>query len=700
MKKNKMAAILAALLALSVTACAASTPDGSSTVTVSSTLTAEDSGWVDSDLIGSVSADKEIRLQDDFAAAVNKDWKLELGDQYYGGLQCIDYAKLDKMEKAATDESIPGKEAEVLRKYYALSSDWDYRNSQGVEPLRPYIEDIESISSMDELYAYFMDLERNPLALAPIKVEVVTNFHTNTHPDINLVIVDIPDLSLCDNMGRPHYTDLNSADVLELYEVVSNQAKYMLQKLGYSEKEAEEILRNCFIWEKKVSLATDNIDTTTIEKYTQEWDKVVAGTGSFPLEQILNAWGYTGLDYLVMSPRYEKKLSKLCKTSNLEMMKDFLIVNYVMGTMDMLDRQTFDDCDALAQSRSRESLNTGKTKEQKERELQFNYYIGQTSMLGALNKVYVENYFDDSVTGDLQGITQDLIAGLRNVFSEEEWLSEEGKEKCIEKLDNLKIHIAYQNYEILDYDKMPFRSKEEGGSFLDAYFAAIRYGKYHNTLLASQKFSRDYWDPIDGGVSTTMTNAFYNGATNGIYICAGICEPNAYAPDMTYEEKLEGIGCIVGHELTHGFDKSGTQYDKDGIEGTWLPYKDMAAFNDRNDKVASYYSTQTPYPGSGLYDGSKVNGEATADMGGLKIALYLASQKENFDYDLFFRSYAYLWKENVPLQYEKQVLTDVHPLGFYRVNVGLQQFDEFYDTYGIQEGDGMYLIPEKRIKVW
>ncbi len=132
-----------------------------------------------------------------------------------------------------------------------------------------------------------------------------------------------------------------------------------------------------------------------------------------------------------------------------------------------------------------------------------------------------------------------------------------------------------------------------------------------------------------------------------------------------------------------------------------MPYKDQVAFSDLNDKVASYYSTFTPYPGSGLYNGSNLTGEATADMGGLKAALYLASKVPDFDYDLFFSSYARLWRVNIPLDAEKNYFaSDPHPLAFYRINVGVQQFDEFYETYGVVEGDGMYLDPEKRIKVW
>ncbi|MCR5404223.1 MAG: M13 family metallopeptidase [Butyrivibrio sp.] len=701
MKKNRTAAIISVAMAFVMTACGQSANDGTEGIDTSKLAAALGKVWVDSDLQDIELEGKEIRLQDDFAAAANKEWKLQIGDRYSGALQEIDDAKLAKMKKAVTDESIPGEEAEVLRNYYALSSDWDYRNSQGVEPLRPYIEDIDSINSIDELYEFFGDLQRNPLAFAPINVGVLTTYHTEKYKDENLVAIDGPGYSLTGADGQPHYEDLNTPEGLELYERVENSALYMLRRLGYSDKEAKKKFRNCVIWEKSVSLNTEELGLSDLDDYTVEWDKAVSMTGSFPLDDIMKSWGFSDVLHVVINPRYAKKLSSICSSSNLQKIKDYLIVNYCLEGASYLDREAYDTLEEFAKSKSHEGIDTGKTDEQIEDELQFDYYIGQTSMIGAMNKVYVENYFDDSTTSDLIGLTEDCIGALGDMFEEEEWLSAEGKKLCKEKLSNIMIHVAYQNFEILNYSKAPFLSKEEGGSFLDAYMAASRYSMYHQSFLAKRRFDRDFWDPVDGSFSTTTTNAMYNPATNGIYICAGICEPNCYSVDMTYEEKLAGISTVVGHELTHGFDKTGAQYDKDGLKNSWLPYEDQIAFNDKTDKVGIYYTTLRPYQSSGLYDGTKLTGEATADMGGLKITLKLAAKAADFDYDLYFRSFARLWRTNVPLEVEKSLFAgDPHPLAFYRINVGLQQFDEFYETYGIKEGDGMYLAPEKRIKVW
>ena len=134
MKRPKVTVILSAVLALILTACSAGSAGGEAGSSAKILLSG---AWVDSDLIGSVSADQEIRLQDDFAAAANKEWKLEVGDKYVDTFQNISDAVIEKMRNAATDESIEGEEAEVLRKYYALSSDWLNRSALILKTLNP-----------------------------------------------------------------------------------------------------------------------------------------------------------------------------------------------------------------------------------------------------------------------------------------------------------------------------------------------------------------------------------------------------------------------------------------------------------------------------------------------------------------------------------------------------------------------------------
>ena len=693
MSKKWVSALCTVLLCIGLTAC--------SSESVLSTLPGSPGKWVDSDLIGSIGKDDQIREQDDFAAAVNGPWKLKQGDTYFTLLQDVKDAVMEKRKQIVTDPSINGDTADCLEAYYQLASDWDQRNASGTEPLKPYIRDISSINSIEGLYDFFADPVRNPLYLSPISTRLAYIMHTESHPDSHVVFFTSPDLSLTENGSNDSYFNLDGAEAFDRYERIRKQALYMLDKLGYSEGEASDLIKKCMVWEKKVAEAENKEAMTDPDTITFSPEDAAALAKDFPFEKIIRAWGFTDTDYIMINPQYAGKLGKLCGKRNLDNIKAFLIVNYCLNCSKWLDRTTYDTIKDLEMSRLEMEEEYGQTDEQIEDELIFDTYIGKSPMAGAMNRVYVEKYFDSAQLAELNEITQDLLRDFEELFSEEEWLSEEGKAACIDKLKAIKVHIACQDFDSVDYGKLHFKSADEGGSFLEARFAAKRFEMDHITWLADQTYDASYWDPLNQDFSTIQTNAIYNPSSNGIYIFAGICEAPVYSPDMTYEEKLAGLFSVVGHEITHGFDKDGSQYDKEGIRNAWLPSADQQAFNDRSDKVIAFYTTLSPFIGSGAYNGLKVSGEATADMGGLKATLHLAKKVPDFDYDKYFRAYANLWKMNIPLEKEKvRFRGDTHPLAFYRINVGLQQFDEFYETYSIKEGDGMYLKPDDRIKVW
>ena len=161
------------------------------------------------------------------------------------------------------------------------------------------------------------------------------------------------------------------------------------------------------------------------------------------------------------------------------------------------------------------------------------------------------------------------------------------------------------------------------------------------------------------------------------------------------------LGMIVGHEISHAFDTTGYLFDKDGLLNTWWTSDDEVAFRLRADRLANHYSALSVLPNvTGGYDGTKIQGEAIADMGGLKCMLLLAEKEPDFDYELFFKSYASLWRCKTDYINEMRSTEDEHPLNFLRTNVTLQQFEKFYETFDIGPGDGMYLAPEDRIPVW
>lgn len=168
---------------------------------------------------------------------------------------------------------------------------------------------------------------------------------------------------------------------------------------------------------------------------------------------------------------------------------------------------------------------------------------------------------------------------------------------------------------------------------------------------------------------------------------------------MSDEELYSRLGMVIGHEISHAFDSAGAQFDKDGNMNMWWNEEDYKAFEEKNKKLADYYSAMSPWAGQ-YFNGSIMTGEACADMGGMKCMLRIAAKKDGFDNDKFFRSYAQFWLSKFTKNTALYYLTDEHPMPYLRVNCVLQQFDEFCDLYDIKEGDGMYLAPEDRVNIW
>lgn len=655
------------------------------------------SPWVDSDLVGAVSAEKTYRPQDDFAAYANQAWKVKTGDTVRETFQDITDATLERKKQAVTDPSVKGRLARELREYYELASSWKERNADGIAPLRKYTEDIASIQDKQGLIAFLSDAERNPLYLAFAQILVSPKASNGKEYDRYEATISTPSLCLeTEELERSGYEDITGGRALEKYEQTGRILDYILKKLGYSRREAAAKYRHCLAIEKKM-IAQESLLAKPAECSREE---LVTMAGDYPMEAVLTMQGFTDNKTFSCDKGYVKKLSALIN-SNPEQLKDYLIVTYALKFAKLLDRETYDTVVRLSKSRPDDTDELKLPADVRENQLMFDEYIGGSGMMAVMDRVYVENYFDDAVMGELHSMTKDVIAGLREIFAGEEWLSEEGKKKAQSKLDAVSIHIAYPDYKEDTFAALRIVSREEGGTFPEAYFAGEKLAKLHDAWISTTSYDTGYWDPFIREISTTQTNAFYNPQTNGIYIMAGVCESPAYTPDMSYEEKLGGLFTVVGHELTHGFDKDGSQYDKYGKHKAWLPMADQMEFNDRSDRVGAYYSLLHPFPGSGLYEGGKVAGEATADMGGLRATLAIASQKPDFNYKKYFKAYARMWRTNVTRETERYYISgDEHPLAFYRINVGLQQFDEFNECFGVKPGDGMYLAPKERIAVW
>ncbi|MBQ9632137.1 MAG: M13 family metallopeptidase, partial [Lachnospiraceae bacterium] len=474
----------------------------------------------------------------------------------------------------------------------------------------------------------------------------------------------------------------------------------ILSKLNFKKEETEALLAAGWRMEKELAGIDSTLPESEQIRIMLSWDECVKAAGSFPLETILRSWGFNEKEHFYMDTGYAKKLGRIYTDGNLEDLKSMLVMQLVTASALYLDRETYDLTKELEKPRMfTMKEEPPRTEEYKNAGILFDEYIANSSVGPILDELYLRRYMKKKEARPLRRMVEDLKKHYEALFQEEEWLSEEGRAQCIEKLSAMKTHVVYPDFDMVDYSSLKLIPRDKGGTFFKAVCDSQQCTAAHNAYLAGVVNDREKWDPYI--ISTTVTNAFYMPNTNGIYILAGLLEDPIYRPDMSREELLGGIGAVVGHEITHGFDANGSLYNKDGLKESWMSSEDTTAFSDRTMKVSSYYSTIHPFSGAGSYDGSKVSAEATADMGGLRLTLAIAEDDPDFDYETFFRQYAAIWRTQNDEDVETSLINaDEHPLAYLRINVGLQQFPKFYETFGVKEGDGMYLEESKRIAVW
>ncbi len=710
MKHKLLALLLALAMCLSLGACtqtapaaetaaptesaAAETPDaaGEGTEAQADTAAARGTAWVDSDLVGIVSADSDIRLQDDFAAAVNGEWiastAIPDGRSVVNAFTERNDELDEQMKSLLTDTTLTSHDAQLVQNLYSIVTDWDTRNALGVEPAASVMSEIEHISSLDQMTEFLTGDAMN-LGLGIFSVSTAADFDT---PTDYTVWIDPTSLCLSDS---DEYSGDGMTELGQLYYTLCHDVSvYLLQRLGYTEDEAEGTLESCLEFETLCAAhelpRAAQYEADYYDRINNSYDR--AGleeiAADFPLTAMLDAYGYGASEkYLLLEPEWLAAMGDIYTEKNLELIKDYLKIHFARNVCSMLDREAYDKYTEVY------NATNGITGTEDDETAAYNTVSYRLS--GSMNNLYIEKFCSEKTRADVTEMINEIIAQYRVMLGEEDWLSEEMRTSAIEKLDSIIVRAAYPD-KLDDYSALEIASAADGGTYLDAVIAITKFTREDDIARVNTQVDPDDWD-----TTVNEVNAYYNPQDNSITILNGILGGVFYNENASREENLGGIGVVIGHEISHAFDTSGSQFDKNGALRNWWTDADRAAFNERTAKLVEYYNGIVPYEGAGNYSGAQVQTEAIADMGGVKCMLAIAANDPDFDYDLFFRSYAAIWRMQCSKEMELQLAkSDVHPLNYLRTNVTLQQFEKFYETYDIQPDDGMYLAPEERIAVW
>ena len=646
--------------------------------------------WTNTEINGELSPDANARIQDDFNLAVNRDYVLGLkipeGKQMTGGLYETMFSAEERRLDMVNDETLTGHDADLVHTYYGLLRDWETRNSNGIRPLKKYVDEIRVLNSLDEMTAYFADEERGGIFGSLIECSVAVSL---VDPEARMISVSPTSLSLGD-----------SAEYREMSEngrtkKKKNEAgwRVILSELGFEAEEAETIIANAFAMETKMA---ENVFTLE-EQYAPEifsrmWNPTdLAGAGnaggSFPVVRLLESWGAGKADlYNIDEPEYMKSLDSIYTEDNFEALRDWYTIKVLDGADVYLDRKTHDA--------ARDAINQvmGISGTEKDEIEAVNLAFKNLSL--PMDNLYIQKYCTPAMREEIEKMIRDIISEYREMLGEEDWLSAKTREKAVEKLEAMRIRAVYP-YTPEEWDDLTIDAED---NLLDATLKILNYRRKRELAKVNEKVDKEKWD--QNMIPASMVNAFYNPQDNSINILAGILNGVVYDSAYSYEQKLGALAIVIGHEASHAFDPQGSQFDKDGKFASWWTDEDKAAFEHRAEKLIAYYDQLEPVEGI-HYSGKRVQGEAIADMGGMKCSLRVAAKIRDFDYRKFFETYARIWSTTFIRSAEiDRARTDPHPLGYLRINIPVQQFDEFIKTYDVKEGDGMYIAPQDRICVW
>ncbi len=612
----------------------------------------------------------------------------------YGIFDQLDKENQEKLkaliEELNANVQEPGSVGEKIQIMYALGLDTTKRNAEGAAPVMEQIAAIKAISNMDELSAM----------VGKMHVESSSPFFgfgigaDQKNSTMNLLRFSQGGLSMGD---RDYYLldDESSVKIRAAYREYINK---LFVLAGYSPEEAAAAADKVLALETKI--AEVSVDRATRRDVHKNYNKMTVkefkkNYGFINWDIFFNEVGIKNSTELNASQKpFFEGMTKMMKKVSLNDQKEYLVFKLLNAASNYLS-------DEFVQANFAFYGKAMQGREELQPLWKRSLAVVNGSLAEAFGQMYVEKYFPASSKEKMLEMVSNLQAALGERINALEWMSDETKAKAQEKLGTFIVKVGYPD-KWKDYTALEIKN--------DSYWANICRSNIfsHNEMMEreGQPVDRTKW-----GMSPQTVNAYYNPTTNEICFPAAILQPPFFNPNADDAVNYGGIGVVIGHEMTHGFDDQGRNYDKDGNISGWWTAEDEAKFNERAQVLVEQFNKiiviDTVHA-----DGAFTLGENIADQGGLLISYqaYMNTLKDKpvpadidgFNHNQrFYLGYANLWAQNVrPQEILRRTKTDVHSLGKWRVNGALRNIDGFYEAFGIKEGDAMWMAPQERINIW
>lgn len=647
--------------------------------------------------------DKKVKPGDDFFRFVNGEWfdKTEIpADRTRWGSfdelrQNTDIDALNILKEAVNNKNLDPKSDQMKAvNVFKTYLDLDTRNKLGITPIQSTLDQINKVKNVKDIIALVTEkMPEGGLGFFGMYIYADAMDSNKNVINISPGSIGLPD--------RDYYVsqDADSKDKKQKYEI---HVARMLQFLGIDAASATKQAAQVVVLETKMAEA--RLDRVERRDRRKTYNPMSVAdlqklTPSVNWSNYLNAAGLKNANEVVVSmPKYMEVLEQIFKTASIEELKSYLrwtLINKNTGVLTTaIDEANFDFYSKTL---------TGAIAQRpiEERALQVvNGTVGE-----ALGKLYVEKKFPPEAKAKAKEMIDYVFLAFENRINNLPWMTPATRQGAIEKLRKSTVKIGYPD-KWEDYSKLDIKSPEQGGTYYENMKNVARWGFAKNIAEYGKPVDKTKW-----GMSPQTVNAYFNPTNNEIVFPAAILQPPFYDYKADMAVNFGGIGAVIGHEISHGFDDSGSRYNADGNLVNWWTEDDLKQFTGLGGALADQYSALEPLPNT-FVDGKFTLGENIGDLGGVNAAydglqLYL---KDKGRPDLidgytpeqrFFISWGTIWRTKMRDEAIKnQVKTDPHAPGMYRSYVPLQNVDAWYKAFDIKPGQTLYVAPEKRVKIW
>lgn len=585
---------------------------------------------------------------------------------------------------AATAE--PGSNAQKIADLYAMGMDSVKLNAQGAEPLKA---DLERINSLDKAGI--------PVVLATMP-GVSAFYGTGVeadmlNADMNVMYVMQGGLGLGD---RDYYLK-DDEDVVKVRDAYKQYLTTLATLAGYAQEAAGNLAANAMAIETKLaeaSMSREERRNPAAQYNPTQMSDIEKKYPALGMREYFAAEGIEHIDSVIVGqPKFLAAAQDVIANTPIEALRDYIAAGYLSSAASYLS-------DDFVNAEFEFNKVLSGVQEQQPRWKRAmavpNGILGE-----ALGQLYVEKYFPQSSKDRMLALVGNLQEALGQHIDSLTWMSEATKAKAHEKLEAFTVKIGYPD-EWRDYSALTI---DAGKSYWENIQSAIVFNNNYNLADFNKPVDKARWH-----MTPQTVNAYYNPTTNEICFPAGILQAPFFDPEADDAVNYGAIGVVIGHEMTHGFDDQGRQFDKEGNLADWWTAEDAEAFTTLANGLAEQFN-QIIVLGDTHANGQYTLGENIADQGGLRVSHTAyhnslnGAEGETIDGftpdQRFYLGYANVWAGNIrDEEILRRTKMDPHSLGRWRVNASLRNIEPFFEAFDIQEGDPMFRPESERIVIW